>query len=175
MPRSLRHTQALLRQELREIVVYANDMSEGTGAPTLTYKGNSPVWQMDDDAISDIYGDVKIPIDRVPGTPIDVKIVFATGSGGGHGHVLFNLPYSIAGYGESLAGANLTPSTLESAAAANLSKTSSPLRIHESRMDGRRSSVDIGFRVQREGAHVLDTHNHNIFFVKAIFEYTAYV
>ena len=169
-----RHTVAGLRQELREKVVYANDLSEGSGTPSLTNIGVSPAWQHAHDSDSDVMGDLKVPIDRVPNTPIDVKLVFTVDQEGGMGNVLWNFSYLIASEGVDLTGARVTPAWLTSAPPANVQKTTDPVRIASSSLDGLLKSVDIQFQVQREGTHASDTHGGNALILKVVFEYTAY-
>jgi len=173
--RYARHAVAGLRQELREKIVYAMDLQEGSQGPTLTTLGVSPVWELHTNDDEDVCGDLKIPIDRVPETPIDVKIVFAVSQGGGEGNVLLNLDTLIASEGIDLTGATARDGLVVSCPAANNQQTTGYMRIHPNRLDGLVSSADIQFRVQREGTHDLDTHAGNVLLVKVIFEYTAYV
>jgi len=171
---NVRHSQRLLQPTLREKVVYANDLSEGSGSPTLTSVGLSPVWQLDAQGNSHVLGDLKIPIDRVPGTPIDVKIVFTVNAGGGYGYILLNFDYIVVSEGSNIALGDVMPGLVVTVPAANLQKTTAPIRIASSRLDGLISSADIQFAVQREQLNDADTYGGNVLILKVVFEYYAY-
>lgn len=171
---AVRHVLHPLQQVKREVVVYAMEMQAGTGPPTLSHINSlTPAWYLQDAATSDIRGNVKVPIDRVPGTPIDMYVVW-TVLNQNVGNVVMLISYNIVGKGDLFTLPQVAPGSVESVPAYYLEKTTGPWRIHESRIDGKLPSVDINFVVRREGAHALDTYNNNVQIIKVIFEYIAY-
>ena len=177
MPRYARHTKPALRQETREKIVYAGDMFDidQTGA-VFTDIGYSPVWQFPDGQDSYVHADLKVPNDRVPGTPITVKLVFGMTVEGGIGQVALYVGYYVVGYGESIQAGVFAPAwLLTPAPALNNSYTTPGFLIPASEMAGHRQSIDIQMRIGRDGIHVADTSVGTVNLLKAIFEYTAYV
>jgi hypothetical protein len=169
------HTIQRFRQEIREKVVYAMEMQAGAGSPTLSHINSlTPAWYLPDAATSNIRGNLKVPNDRVPGTPIDMKIVW-TVLNQNVGNVFLKVSYNVTGSGDLFTLPQVPPGFVDSVPAYFCEKTSGPLRIHESRLDGRQPNVDINFVIEREGAHALDTYNNNVQILKIVFEYTAFV
>lgn len=173
--REVRHTNAPLQRAIREAVLYAMDLQEGAGSPTLTNLGSSPVWQMDNGGIDNVRGDLKIPADRVRNTPIDIKIVFTVSQGGGDGNVVFQLRSNVIGQGGDVSEAGAIGTLVVSAPALNLSKTTNAIRIASSDIDGKDQSADLQMLIERLGDHASDTFGGDVYLLKVIAEYTAYV
>ena len=90
MPTHLvRHTKPTRRKVTKELVITANDMygtAPGAGAdPTKGLTGQSARWRFSATTRQGVCAEVKVPEDRVPGTPIKFYFVFSipTGPGGG--------------------------------------------------------------------------------------------
>jgi len=172
--RYARHTKPQLLQAIREKVIYAVDMAVGENC-TLSNVGPSSAMQINKQQQQNGYAiaDLKVPIDRVPGTPIRFKIVY-TGTAQ-VGNIVFYMSYIVVGLGENLAGALATQWLIQSAPPPNYSKTSDEIWIHAVKIDGKLPSVDIQMRIGRDGTHALDTNAGNVYILKVIAEYTAYV
>ena len=175
MPRSVRHVKVPTdgyRQAWREKVVYANDMTEGSGA-TLTNIGVSPCWRLDNAADHHVYCELKLPIDRVPGSPLKTKLVFCTAGGGGN--LLFYVKILVASMGTDLTTAVSPLFSIAAGSPANLQNIAPPIWIQSTELDDRDPPVDIQLNIGREGAHALDTSVNNVYLFKYIVEYLAYV
>lgn len=170
-----RHVLHPLQQAKREVIVYAMELRERSGSPTQTNIGASPVWQMDNGGNDEVDGNIRIPRDRVPGTPIDIRLVFSVDAGGGEDNVLLNVDYLISGQGQLMTAAVQSIGLVVACAAANTSKTTDPMRIPSSVLDELLDISDIAFVVEREGANALDTSGADLHLYKVIWEYTAYV
>ena len=85
--REQRHTKVSLptgyRQMQKEKVIYAADMSYGVGQG-ITNIGVSPCHALAGKGNWYLYADLKLPIDRVPGTPMLMRGVYSTNGGGGN-------------------------------------------------------------------------------------------
>jgi len=169
--RNIRHTIPQLRQVTREKVIYAKDME--TDGCSATVLGASPVMQFA--AGSDQYAlaDLKIPVDRVPNTPIVVKLVFA--GGGGPGYILWYISFLVAGEGQDLTASLATIWERTLAPPPNVQKTTNGMTIQANLLDGKLPSANIQMRIGRQGTHSLDDAPNATNLLKAIFEYTAYV
>jgi len=154
------------------MVIYANDMTEGSGA-SLTSVGVSPVWQLDDGADQHVYCDLKRPIDRVPGSPLLFKIVYCTAGGGGN--IVFYVKVLVASVGTDLTTATSPMFTIGVASPVNLQNVTPTITLQAEELDGLDAPVDLQLNVGREGAHALDTSANNVYVTKVIVEYTAYV
>ena len=175
MPRSVRHVRvptAGYRQAQREKVIYANDMTQGSGA-SATNVGVTPVWQVDNAADQHVYSDLKLPIDRVPGTPMLLKIVYATAGGGGN--ILFYIKFLAASLGTLLTTAVSPMFVVAVGSPADIQNVADTITLQATEVDNLDGPVDLQLNVGREGAHALDTSASNAYIIKLIVEYTAYV
>lgn len=177
--RYARHTKkpgtTTIRQELREKVIYAADMTIGNDV-TAANLGASPVYQFDPDADQWAIADLKVPKDRVPGTPIRLRFVFAITTNP-FGDVAWYISYLVAGEGTDLTGALSLMWEIVAAAGVNLQMTTDGLPIVAADIDPFQiagKSVDIQMRIGRDGADALDTATGIANLMKVIAEYTAY-
>lgn len=94
-PAALRATQT------REI--YPPDMygrAYGLGSdPTAGITFNSPYWSFDPDTDQGIGASIKVPEDRVRGTPVKLYLEFCIPTGPGGGTVMWRLDYLVRGLG----------------------------------------------------------------------------
>ena len=175
MPRSVRHVKVPTdgyRQAQREKVIYANDMTEGSGA-SLTSVGVSPCWQLNNGADQHLYADLKLPIDRVPRTPLLFKLVFCTSGGGGV--LVFYVKVLVASLGTLLTTATSPMFVLPNASPANIQNVAPTITLQAAEIDDLDVPVDLQLNIGREGAHASDTSANNAYIIKLIVEYTAYV
>jgi len=175
LPRSVRHVKVPTdgyRQAQLEKVIYANDMTEGSGA-SLTNIGVSPVWQVDNAADHHTYADLKLPIDRVPGTPLLFKLVYCTAGGGGN--ILFYVKVLVASLGTLLTTAVSPMFAVGVGSPADVQNVAPTITLQAVEVDGLVGPADLQLNVGREGAHALDTSANNAYIIKLIVEYTAYV
>lgn len=170
--RYARHTIQVFRQEIREKVLYKTDM-EADGASEGTWY-HSPIWSFADDADQYITGDMKVPIDRVPGTIIKVKpqitVVGAVG-----GNVVLRLDYYVVGVGERL---HEQPQVVDKKVVAmeDIGEIVKPdgFTISAAILDYRPGG-NIQFEFHAERTDVSDTNTGTLYLLKLVFEYTAYV
>ena len=173
--RSVRHVKIPTdgyRQAWREKVIYANDMTEGSGA-TLTNIGVSPAWRFDDDEDQHVYCDLKLPIERVPGSPLKTKLVFCTSGGGGY--ILLYVKVLVASMGTDLTTATSPLFSIATASPANIDSIAPPIWVQSTELDDLIDPVELQLNIGREGAHALDTSVNNVYLLKYIVEYLAYV
>jgi len=177
--RYARHTQALLRQETREVAILAQDMygtAPGAGAdPTKGLTGQSIRLRFDPDTRQGICADIKVPNDRVPGTPIKFYFVYSIPTGPGGGNILWRLDYVIVGNGEQV---NPTPNVrtvLAPTKAPNIQSKSDPIIIDASEIDGKAEPIEIQLGIIRYADDAGDTETSAADLYKVIMEYTAYV
>lgn len=160
------------RQKWLEKVVYANDMTQGAGA-TIGSVGVSPSWSLANAADQYMYADLKLPIDRVPGSPILIKIVYA--SDGGGGNFLFYVGVLIASLGTDLTTAISRMFSTAVSSPANLMNVAPTITLQSTELDNLVAPVDIQLQIGREGAHALDTSTDAAIVTKVIYEYYAYI
>ena len=175
MPRSVRHVKVPTdgyRQAQREKVIYANDMTQGSGA-ALTNIGVSPVWQVNNGADQHVYCDLKLPVDRVPDTPLLLKLVYCTAGGGGV--LVFYIKVLVASLGTLLTTATSPMFVLPNASPADIQNVASTITLQAEEIDNLDGPVDLQLNIGREGAHASDTSANNAYIIKLIVEYTAYV
>jgi len=175
MPRSVRHVRVPTdgyRQALREQVIYANDMTNGSGA-SLGTVGVSPAWRLDNNADEYLYADLKLPIDYVPMTPLLLKIVYA--SLGGGGNFLLYVKVLVASVGTDLTTATSPMFTVAVGSPPYIQNVAPTITLQAEELDGLIAPIDLQLSIGREGAHALDTSTQNVKIIKLIVEYTAYI
>lgn len=171
--REVRHALPVLRQEKREVILYPNDMT--VDGATLTTLGNSPVLQCADAADQYALANLRVPVNRVPYTPIRLRPVFAMTTAGEDGNVLWYISYLVTSLGMDLTGALGTLWEAVGAPAVNLIQIADGMDIPAGDIDGHVLPVDVQMRVGRSGAHALDTSSGVANLLKLIAEYQAYV
>ena len=154
-----------------EKVIYANDMSVGQG-PAITSVGVSPCHGISDKSVY-LYADLKLPIDRVPGTPMLMRGVYCMSAGGGY--VAFYVDLLVVGVGDILTAAAGRFWMVSVASPANTQNVTSTVTIEAVKLDGYSPSVDFQLQIGRDGTNVLDTASGIFYLFKLIFEYTAFV
>jgi hypothetical protein len=175
MPRNSRHVKVPVdgyRRDWREQIIYANDMTEGSGA-TLGSVGVSPSWRVDNGNDHHVYCDLKVPIDRVPGTPLLLKLVYCTAGGGGN--IVFYIKVLVASLGTDLTTATSPMFTIGVGSPANIQNVAPTITLQSTELDGLIGPVELQLNIGREGAHALDTSADNAYIMKLIVEYMAYV
>ena len=174
--REQRHTKLSFptgyRQMQKEKIIYAADMSAGfSGA--ITRIGVSPCYLLSGKIEYYVYADLKVPIDRVPDTPMLVKGVYCTNGGGGN--MAFYVDLLVAGKGQDLTMAAGRYWMMCVGSPANIQNVTPTATIQATDLDGVMPSVDFQLQIGRVGNHDLDTSIANMYLFKLIFEYTAYV
>jgi len=147
-----------------------------TGKPYLTYTSNVPVWQLDGTTVTALGANLKVPIERVPGTPIVVKYVYSQPSvqNGLGGRILFYLDLLPVGHGDSYVATSGRWWVNPLVAGVNISMTTDNMEVPPELLDGRASSVDLSLVFGRQGDHILDSSDSDCYLIKVIFEYWAY-
>ena len=179
MPRSVRHTLAPLRREVREVVVPAELMygtAPGAGAdPTKGLTGQSIRWRFSATTRQGVCCDVKVPVDRVPSTPLKFRFVYSIPTGPGGGYILWRLDYVAAGKGEQVSPTPTVRTVRALANAPNLISVSDPIVIDASELDSKAQPVELQLGVIRYADDAGDTEASDADLYKLIMEYTAYI
>lgn len=170
--RYARHTKPQLLQAIREIVLYKLDMATDGASPGVWY--NSPIWSFADGADQYVSGDVKIPINRVLGTPIKViPVMSVVGAAGGV--VALRLDYYTVAIGESMS--QLTQiSDFKKEIMHQITEIvrGKGFTILPAKLDYKPGG-DIQFAFHAVRNDPSDTNTGTLYLLKLIFEYTAYV
>ena len=173
---NVRHSQRLLQPALREQVIYANDMQYGNSTKLSRVGGLSPCWVMVPDSDVYVYADLKVPIDRVPGTPIVLKPVFVMSQGGGRVEAYVGV--TVVGEGDDVSVVAPITGWLRTgmnAPPANVQATMPGVTVQAPWIDGRLPSCDLQLKIGRWGGFATDTADGTLYLIKVVAEYTAYV
>jgi len=182
--RYARHTLSKLRQETREVVIYARDMygtAYGIGAdPTAGIYFNCPYWSFDPDTVQGIGADVKLPVDRVPGTPLKFRFVYTIPLGPGGHTIVWRLDWLIRNKGNWL---NVVPNTsiiVDTTLARGQLMVTDPIEIPAYQVDiqhlaGEGQPVNLQLGIIRQADDVNDVEPQSAYLFKVLMEYTAYV
>ena len=177
--RSVRHVLPLMRTAVREVVITAEDMygtAPGAGAdPTKGVTNQSPRWRFDPDTRQGVCADVKVPMDRVPGTDLAFKFVYSIPTGPGGGDILWRLDILVVGDGEDVSGSPTVRTVLAPADAPNVISVSDPIVVPASEIDGKRAPVELQLGIIRYADDAGDTETSAADLYKVLMEYTAYV
>ena len=177
--RYARHTLARLRRETREVVITANDMygtAPGAGAdPTKGLTGQSARWRFSPDTRQGVCADIKVPNNRVLGTPLKFYFVYSIPSGPGGGNILWRLDYVVVGDGELVDASPTVRTVLAPANSVDLQSKSDPIVIEASEIDGKAEPVELQLGIIRYADDAGDTETSEADLYKLIMEYTAYV
>ncbi len=177
--RGIRHSKPLLRQETREVVLMAQDMygtAPGAGAdPTKGLTGQSIRWRFDANTRQGVCADVKVPVDRVPGTPIKFYFVFSIPTGPGGGYIVWRLDYVIVGDGEQVNPTATVRTVRVKTNSVNLITKSPAIEIPTSELDGKAEPIQLQLAFIRYADDAGDTESSSADLYKVIMEYTAYV
>lgn len=171
------------RQTTKEIVVQASQMSgvaDGCQAtPTLGVFSNSPYQSYDPVTIQGICCDIKLPLDRVMGTPVKFYFVYYIPTGPGGGTIVWRLDYLIRRLGGNINTAMTTRTVHDAAPAAYLIAQSDKLEFagweidwYQQVKDGQ--PVDMQLGIIRWAGHPADTEVSAACLLKLIMAYTAY-
>jgi len=176
--RYARHTLRPLRREVREIPIMAEDMygtAPGAGAdPTLGLTGQSIRWRYDPAVRQGVCADVKVPVERVLGTPLKFRFVYSIPTGPGGGNILWRLDYVIVGNGELVNPSPTVRTVLAPANASDLLSVSDPIEIDASELDGKTQPIEIQLGLIRYADDAGDTEASSADLYKVLMEYTAY-
>ena len=160
------------------MVITANDMygtAPGAGAdPTKGLTGQSARWRFSPDTRQGVCADVKVPDDRVPGTPLKFYFVYSIPTGPGGGNILWRLDYVVVGDGELVSSTPTVRTVLAPAGSVNLQSKSDPIEISADEVDGKRSPVQLQLGIIRYADDPGDTETSEADLYKLIMEYTAY-
>jgi len=174
----IKHTRPTKRKVTKEVVITANDMygtAPGAGAdPTKGLTGQSARWRFSPDTRQGVCAEVKVPNDRVPGTPIKFYFVFSIPTGPGGGNILWRLDYLIVGDGEDITETPTVRTVLVTTNSPNLLTKTDPIEIPASELDGKRSPVQIQRELIRYADDSGDTETSEADLYKVIMEYTGY-
>jgi len=174
----IKHTRPTKRKVTKEVVITANDMygtAPGAGAdPTKGLTGQSARWRYSATTRQGVCAEIKVPDDRVPGTPIKFYFVFSIPTGPGGGNILWRLDYLIVGDGEDITGTPTVRTVLTTTNAPNLMTKTDPIEISASELDGKRSPVQIQLGLIRYADDAGDTETSEADLYKVIMEYTGY-
>ena len=174
----IKHTRPIKRKVTKEVVITANDMygtAPGAGAdPTKGLTGQSARWRYSATTRQGVCAEIKVPEDRVPGTPIKFYFVFSIPTGPGGGNILWRLDYLIVGDGEDITGTPTVRTVLVTTNAPNLLTKTDPIEISASELDGKRSPIQIQLGLIRYADDAGDTETSEADLYKVIMEYTGY-
>ena len=160
------------RRDWREKVIYANDMSAIVGQGVSSV-GVSPCVILSMKGNTYAYADLKMPIDRVPGTPMKMKLVYCTDGGGGN--IGFYVDLLVASMGSDLTTATGRFWMISVASPANIQNVSPTVTIESVKLDGFIAPVEFQLEIGRDADIDADTSTSSAYVFKAIFEYIAYV
>lgn len=177
---SVRHVKPLLRREIRQEEVYAEDMygtSPWAGAdPTKGLAGQSIKWRYDPATRQGVCGDWKVPEDRVPGTPIKVYFVYSMAGGPGGALVEWVLTYVVVERGGNVAAVATVRAVNDVTLGLDLMEVTDPIELEAALFDGKRTPIQLQMTFNRWADDALnDTDPNYADLFKAIMEYTAYV
>lgn len=184
--RDVRHTLSLLAkpsalQRIRDVVVYAPDMygrPYGIGAdPTAGIAFNDPYWSFAPDADQGICAMVKVPEDRVKGTPIKFYLEFGIPTGPGGGTIMWRLDRLVRGFGNMY---NVVPTQSFLPTVSNSIyriTTTVKLEVPDWEVDYQHElgqPVEFFLGIIRQGTHPDDTEPSAAHLHKLVMEYVAY-
>jgi len=183
----LRHVQVpfgTYRQTAKEVVILARDMygtAYGIAAdPTAGSYFNSPYWSFDPDTVQGIGADAKLPLDRVPGTPLKFRFVYTIPTGPGGGNVVWRLDWLIRNKGNWI---NVVPNTsivVDKTLSRGELMVTDPIIIKAHEVDiqhlaGEGQPVNLQLGIIRQADDVNDTETSPAYLFKLLMEYRAYV
>ena len=160
------------RRDWREKVIYANDMRAVTGQG-ISSIGVSPCLLLSMKGNTYAHADLKMPIDRVPGTPMKMKLVYCTNGGGGN--IGFYVDLLVASMGSDITTAAGRFWIISVGSPAYIQNVSPTVTIESVKLDGFISPVEFQLEIGRDGDVDLDTSVATVYVFKVIFEYMAYV
>ena len=172
--REQRHTKLSFptgyRVMQKEKVIYATDMLIGFGQG-ITNIGVSPCHDLGWKS-NYLYADLKLPIDRVPGTPMLMRGVYCMSDGGGN--VAFYVDLLVVGKGDDVTSAVGRFWLISAASPAYIQNVTPTATIEAVKLEGYSPSVDFQLQIGRDADNVLDTTVESFYLFKLIFEYTGY-
>ncbi len=179
--RYARHTRpvqvAKTRHVTKEIPIMAEDMyGRPPGAvadPTLGVTGQSIRWRFDPATRQGVCADVKLPVDRAPGTSVKFYFVYSIPTGPGGGDILWRLDYVVAGKGELVTPSPTVRTVLAWANAADLTWTSGPIVVSAAEFDGKAQPIELQLGIIRYADDAGDTEASEADLYKVVMEYTA--
>ena len=177
--RDVRHVLAPLRREAREVFVPAElfyGTAPGAGAdPTKGLTGQSPRWRFSATTRQGICAEVRLPRDRVPGTPVRFRFVYSIPTGPGGGHIMWRLDYLVVGNGEDVTSTAAVRTVRAPAPAPGIVVESDPIEIPASELDGKAEPVVLQLGIIRYADDAGDTEASDADLYGLRMEYTAYV
>ena len=177
--RVLRHVLPPLRKEVREVVIPAELMygrpPGATGDPTKGVTGQSIRWRFAAGARQGVCADVRLPADRVPGTPVKFYFIFSIPTGPGGSYVMWRLDYLVVGRGEDVTASPTVRTVRAPTDAPNIVVRSPAIEVAAGELDGKHQPVELQLGVIRYGDDAGDTETSDADLYKLIMEYTAYV
>ena len=114
-----------------------------------------------------------MPIDRVPDTPIKMKLVYCTNGGGGN--IGFYVDLLVASMGSDITTAAGRFWIISVGSPAYIQNVSPTVTIESVKLDGFIAPVEFQLEIGRDGDVDLDTSVATVYVFKVIFEYMAYV
>jgi hypothetical protein len=182
--RYARHTLNLLSkpaalQTVRDVVVYAPDMLENPVMPPFEQatQYNDPYWNFHSDADAGVSVMVKLPEDRVRGTPVKFYLEFSIPTGPGGGTIMWRLDYLVRGVGNMY---NVTPAQRFLPTVSNASyriTRTAKLEIPAWEVDYQHAlgqPVEFFIGIIRQGTHPDDTEASEAHLHKLVMEYTSH-
>lgn len=166
---------------IRDVVIYPPDMygiAYGLGAdPTAGIAFNAPYWSFSPDADQGTGASLKVPEDRVKGTPVKFYYVFAIPTPPGGQTIMWRLDYLVRGKGNMF---NVVPAQRHLPTLSKnmyLITTTVKLEIPASEVDYQHNlgqPVEFHLGIIRQGTHPEDTETANAYLLKVVMEYTAH-
>jgi len=177
---SVRHVKPLLRQEVRQEEVYAQDMygtSPWAGAdPTKGLTGQSIRWRFDPATRQGVCGDWKVPEDRVPGTPIKVYFVYSMTGGPGGALVEWVLTHVVVELGGDVTGTPVVRAITDTTLGLDILAKTEPIELDAALFDNKRTPIQLQMTFNRWADDAVnDTDPNYADLYKVVMEYTAYV
>jgi len=173
-----RHTTPVKRTVTKEVVITANDMygtAPGAGAdPTKGLTGQSARWRYSATTRQGVCAEVKLPKDRVPGTPVKFYFVYSIPTGPGGGNILWRLDYVVVGDGEDVTKDPTVRTVLASANSPDLISKSDPIEISADEFDGKSEPIQLQLGIIRYADDAGDTESSDADLYKLVMEYTGY-
>lgn len=175
-----RHVKPLLRREVRQQEIYAQDMygtSPWAGAdPTKGLTGQSIRWRFDPATRQGVCGDWKVPEDRVPGTPVKVYFVYSMDGGPGGALILWALTHVVVELGGDVTVTAVVRAVGDTTLGTDILAITEPIELDASLFDGKRTPTQLQMTFNRWADDAVnDTDPNNADLYKVIMQYTAYV
>jgi len=181
--RSVRHTVPLLRREIRQEEIYAQEMygtSPWAGAaPSKGLTGQSIRWRFDPATRQGVCGDWKVPEDRVLGTPVKVYFVYSMDGGPGGDGVMWLLTYVVVPRGGDVTGTPVLRTALDVTHGLDILARTDPIELDAALFDGPQmeglTPIQLQMTFNRWADDPNDDDPNNADLYKVLLEYTAYI